>query len=219
MGKQRKAFRHGDRPALKQAGGRRALAGRHVPFMKERGDGRCGRMRAERFGKERAAVRRFLWQADLKRELHGRKSCWPGLSKKRFPMALFRDRSPFRFAGPGGRYAGTDCPFIGEALCLSPPDSPPGPSGVVRKTVKEALPCTECSDAKQPRHSGVRAVRLTERTYRACPCIEARPIVPKGFCSIPANWKLHFSIFKQSIQLFRKAACIQLPENILLHTT
>ena len=37
-------------------------------------------------------------------------------------MALFRDRSPFRFPGPGGRHAGTDCPFIGEALCLSPPD-------------------------------------------------------------------------------------------------
>lgn len=100
MGKQRKAFRHGDRPALKQAGGRRALAGRHVPFMKERGDGRCGRMRAERFGKERAAVRRFLWQGDLKRELHGRKSCWPSLSKKDFPWRCSGTAAPSALRGP-----------------------------------------------------------------------------------------------------------------------
>lgn len=184
------------------------MAGRHVPFMKERGvwkgeGGSLPFLMAGRFEKGASRAKKLLAQP----------------VKKRFPMALFRDRSPFRFPGPGGRHAGTDCPFIGEALCLSPPDSPPGPSGVVRKTVKEALPCTECSDAKQPGHSGVRAVRLTERTYRACPCIEVRPIVPKGFYSIPANRKLHFSIFKQSIQLFRKAACIQLPENILLHTT
>ena len=37
-----------------------------------------------------------------------------------------------------------------------------------------AAPCTERSDAKQPGLSGVRAVCLAERTYRACPCIEMR---------------------------------------------
>ena len=47
-------------------------------------------------------------------------------------------------------------------------------------SAREALPCTERSDAKQPGHSGVRAVCLAERTYRACPLYRSAPFVPKG---------------------------------------
>ena len=39
-----------------------------------------------------------------------------------------------------------------------------------------AAPCTERSDAKQPEYSCVWAACLAERTYRACPCIEVRPL-------------------------------------------
>lgn len=170
------------------------------------------------FGKERAAVCRFLWQGDLKRELHGRKFVGPACQKK-ISHGVVQGPQPLPLCGARRKVCRDGLSVHRRSPVPFAARPPPGPSGVVRKTVKEALPCTECSDAKQPRHSGVRAVRLTERTYRACPCIEARPIVPKGFCSIPANRKLHFSIFKQSVQLFRKAACIQLPENILLHTT
>ena len=41
-------------------------------------------------------------------------------------------------------------------------------------SAREALPCTEQRDAKQPRHSNVRAVCLAERTYSRQESIEVR---------------------------------------------
>ena len=45
-----------------------------------------------------------------------------------------------------------------------------------------AAPCTERSDAKQPEYSCVWAACLAERTYRACPCIEVRPLFQRELC-------------------------------------
>ena len=42
-------------------------------------------------------------------------------------------------------------------------------------SAREALPCTEQRDAKQPGHLAVRAVCLAERTYSRQESIEVRP--------------------------------------------
>ena len=51
-----------------------------------------------------------------------------------------------------------------------------GAAGVdaYHSSAREALPCSERSDAKQPGHSGVRAVRSAGRTIQGLPCIEVR---------------------------------------------
>ena len=43
-------------------------------------------------------------------------------------------------------------------------------------SAREALPCTERRDAKQPGHLAVRAVCLAERTYSRQESIEVRPL-------------------------------------------
>ena len=43
-------------------------------------------------------------------------------------------------------------------------------------SAREALPCTEQRDAKQPGHLTVRAVCLAERTYSRQESIEVRPL-------------------------------------------
>lgn len=48
-------------------------------------------------------------------------------------------------------------------------------------SAREALPCTERSDAKQPGHLAVRAVCLAERTYSCQESIEVRPSVRMDF--------------------------------------
>ena len=48
-------------------------------------------------------------------------------------------------------------------------------------SAREALPCSEQRDAKQPGHSNVRAVCLAERTYSRQGSIEVRPLLPRDF--------------------------------------
>ena len=58
---------------------------------------------------------------------------------------------------------------------------PNGKCAGIGEAARGAAPCSERSDAKQPGLSIVRAVCLAERTYRACPCIEVRPLFQRDF--------------------------------------
>ena len=50
-------------------------------------------------------------------------------------------------------------------------------------SAREALPCTERSDAKQPGHLTVQAVCLAERTYSRQESIEVRPLFQRDISS------------------------------------
>ena len=50
-------------------------------------------------------------------------------------------------------------------------------------SAREALPCTEQRDAKQPGHLAVRAVCLAERTYSRQESIEVRPLFQRDISS------------------------------------
>ena len=75
-----------------------------------------------------------------------------------------------------------------------------------RKRVQ--LSCSERSDAKHPRHSCVWDVCLAERTYRACPGIEVRPLFQRGYCLLARI------VWRNLVRIFRRETILEIAESL-----